>query len=178
MDLSRRDDLASWFYVLLDLLLGQLPWKGVSTTVDVAVMKNRFDVKEAVENIAPSLFEIWQHIVSLKFEEEPDYELILRVLDEITTTNTIHEEDPYDWAPFVEQYRRTLAAEFGVALRIDGGTAVLPYYSELGPPPVVLQQIDGKRSISRSPLLRQRQRNYSIMEQSELDEKDDNGCCC
>jgi hypothetical protein len=92
--------------------------------------------------------------------------------------NNIRDDAPYDWAPFVEQYKRTLASEFGVALRIDGGTEVLPYYSELGVPPVVLQQIAGERGTLKSPLIRQRARNYSVMQLSELNERDDSGCCC
>jgi serine/threonine protein kinase len=177
-DLSRRDDLASWFYVLLDIFLGTLPWKGVTNGVDVAVMKNRFDVMEAVHGWAPQLVEVWQHITSLRFPDEPDYRMIFGALDEICQTNNIRDDDPYDWAPFLEQYRKTLAGEFGVALRIDGGTDVLPYYSELGVPPVVMQEIDGRLGALRSPLLRQRPRNYSVMQLSELNEKDDSGCCC
>lgn len=177
-DLSRRDDLTSWFYFLLDTLTGSLPWKGVSSNVDVAVLKNRFDVREAVNDLAPSLYDIWCHITSLQFEDDPDYDMMVRILDDICLQNNFHEDDPYDWAEYMDKYRKQLASEFGVALRIDNGTDVMPYYSELGVPPMIMQQIDGKKGTLKSPLIRGRGKNYSVMQLSELNEKDDALCCC
>jgi hypothetical protein len=169
--------LISWFYVILDLAQGTLPWKGVSDNTDVAMMKSRFDMREAVQDISPRLIDIWGHINSLKFEDDPDYGFIGSVLDEICATNHINEGDPYDWAEFVEQYRQLLSTEFGVALRIDGGADVLPYYSELGVPPVVMQQLDRRKTL-KSPLIRSGARNYSVIQASELNEPDGGGCCC
>jgi hypothetical protein len=177
-DLSRRDDLISWFYVIVDIGIANLPWKGLAADADIAAMKNQFDVREAVQEFAPQLFEIWRHIVGLRFEDEPDYGFILSVLEEICTSAGIHDDDPYDWNEFVEQYRNTLAGEFGVALRIDGGSEVLPYCSELGVPPAVMQQIDNRRSVLKSPLIRAGARNYSVMQASEMNEEDERGCCC
>jgi serine/threonine protein kinase len=176
-DLSRRDDLISWFYVILDLAQGTLPWKGVSDNTDVAMMKSRFDMREAVQDISPRLIDIWGHINSLKFEDDPDYGFISSVLDEVCATNHIDEGDPFDWAEFVEQYRQLLSTEFGVALMIDGGADVLPYYSELGVPPVVMQQLDRRKTL-KSPLIRSGARNYSVIQASELNEPDGGGCCC
>ena len=177
-DLSRRDDLASWFYFLLDVLLGTLPWKGVSSNTDVAVLKSKYDVAEAVKDLAPSLNDIWKHITSLSFESDPDYEFMLSILDDICARNNFKEEDPYDWAEYMEQYRKQLTNEFGVALRIDAGTDVMPYYTELGVPPTIMQQIDKKKNSLKAPLIRGRGRNYSVMQLSELNEKDDTWCCC
>lgn len=177
-DLSRRDDLASWFYFLLDVLLGTLPWKGVASNVDVAYLKKSYDVREAVKDIAPALNDIWTHITSLQFTDDPNYDLMLGILDNICNENHFQEDDPYDWEDYMDKYRRQLAGEFGVALRIDNGLEVMPYYSELGVPPMIMQQIDGKKSSLRTPLIGRRGRNYSVMQLSELNEKDDKWCCC
>ncbi|OHT00692.1 CK1 family protein kinase [Tritrichomonas foetus] len=177
-DLSRRDDLTSWFYFLLDVLLGTLPWKGVSSNVDVAVLKNRYDVQDAVKDLDPLLYDIWSHIASLAFESDPDYNYMLSILDQICSKHGFKEDDPYDWADYIEQYRKQLANEFGVALRIDSGADVMPYYTELGVPPIIMQQIDGKKNSLKAPLIRGRGRNYSVMQLSELNEKDDTLCCC
>jgi serine/threonine protein kinase len=176
-DLSRRDDLASWFYVFLDMVLGTLPWKGVAAHDDVAVMKSNFDVREAVQDVAPRLFDAWQMIAGLSFESEPDYALVSSILDDVCNENGVREEDQYDWGEFAAQYRGTLAAEFGVALRIDGGADVLPYYSELGVPASIRTQIEARTGRAvRSPLVRTR--NYSAMQASELNEVDERKCCC
>jgi hypothetical protein len=177
-DLSRRDDLISWFYVVIDVGTAGLPWKGLAANIDIAAMKNQFDVREAVQDFAPRLFDIWRHIAALRFEDEPDYGFIFGILDEICSTAGVTDNDPYDWAEFVEQYRNTLAGEFGVALRIDGGAEVLPYYSELGVPPAIMQQIDNRRTVLKSPLIRTGARNYSVMQASEMNEDDERGCCC
>jgi hypothetical protein len=162
---------------MIDMALGTLPWKGVSAHVDVAVMKTNFDVREAVQEISPRLIEIWQHIAGLAFDSDPDYEMMFRILEEICAENGIRNEDQYDWGTLVEQYRGTLAAEFGVALRIDGGTDVLPYYSELGVPAVIRSQLEPRAGRTlRSPLVRTK--NYSVMQASELNEIDEKGCCC
>jgi serine/threonine protein kinase len=177
-DLSRRDDLISWFYVILDIGAANLPWKGLSDAANITEMKNQFDIREAVEELSPRLFDIWRHIAALRFEGDPDYGFILSVIDEICEGAGVRDDDPYDWAEFVEQYRNTLAGEFGVALRIDGGSEILPYYSELGVPPVIMQQIDNRRSVLKSPLIRSGARNYSVMQASEMNEDDERGCCC
>jgi hypothetical protein len=176
-DLSRRDDLASWFYVLLDMALGGLPWKGVAAHADVALMKRRFDVRDAVRDLAPRLADVWAHIADLAFDAEPDYALVLGVLDAICDAAGIREADPYDWADFIEQYRQTLTAEFGVALRLDGGADVLPYYTELGVPATIRTQVEAAAGRTmRSPLVRPR--NYALTQASELNEADEARCGC
>ena len=186
-DLSRRDDLISWFYFILDIAApGGLPWKNSPANVDVAVMKKDFNVSQFVkENIpgAPQLVQIWDLLVRLKFEEEPPYGEIDELLNEIMAQNNIHDDDPWDWADYVAAYRDKLTADFGgVALRIDGGAEAVPYYTELGVPPQIMQQIESRmtsrqhqQSSLTSPLIRRQQ--YSTMQLSELDEKDA-GCCC
>lgn len=177
-DLSRRDDLVSWFYFMLDIATEGLPWKGLKNGQDVLTMKKKFDMAEALHPISPKLMEIWEYVLSLKFEDEPDYRKIESKLVEVMDELGIKETDPWDWMNIIEQYKGTLSDEFGVPLRIDGCGEILPYYTELGVPPVIYQQMDGRRDPLRSPLLgKHRGKNYSVMQLSELNEKDE-GCCC
>ncbi|KAH0792994.1 CK1 family protein kinase [Histomonas meleagridis] len=181
-DLSRRDDLISWFYFVLDALLGDLPWKGNEDNTDIAMLKSKYDVKAAVEDVAPQLFDIWQHITSLNFEDDPNYQFILQKLNEIMSDNHIIDDDKYDWDEYMSQYRRQLTNEFGVALRIDGGADIQPYYTELGVPPTIMKEMSDKKRMYQ-PLLqanvpKYHGKNYSIMQYSELNEKDDKCGCC
>jgi serine/threonine protein kinase len=177
-DLSRRDDLASWFYVLIDALTGGLPWRGVTNNVDVAVMKNQFAMRDAVGPFSPILYEIWLHISSLKFSTDPDYEFILGKLEQVMRAGGIGETDEFDWTAGMDEYRRTLASEFGFSPTVEAQEEdVRPYYTELGPSPVIMQGIH--RAGMKSPLIRPQGRNYSIMQQSELNEGDQKQeCCC
>jgi hypothetical protein len=176
-DLSRRDDLVSWFYVFLDFALGGLPWKGIADSDQVATMKDRFDVREVVADMSPRLFEVWQYISALKWEDDPDYAMILDVLNEICTAHGINEDDGYDWAEFVADYRDALADELGIPLRIDDGADVLGYSAELGASRVVMHQLAEGRQL-KSPVVRAGPANYSIVHASEMDESDVAECCC
>lgn len=179
-DLSRRDDMISWFYFVLDILTTGLPWRNTPSSVDVAQMKAQFNVREFVEPLAPELADIWDLLQPLKFEDDPPYQKIIDLINKIMARNHIHEEDPWDWASFVAAYRDKLTNDFGVALRIDGGADSMPYYTELGVPPQIMQHIEtrmGGGGNMHSPLLGARNRQHSAMQLSELDEKD-SACCC
>ena len=174
-DLSRRDDLISWFYFIIDIMSDGLPWKGLINSIDVAIMKKNFNMKEFVLNISPELNDIWLSINQLHFDEEPNYDFIEGILHQIIDIRSIKDEDPWDWNDYVNIYKSKLTDEFGVGLRIDGGVDSVPYYSELGIPPTILQQIESRKNNLNIPLIRSRQ--YSQMQLSELNEKDEK-CCC
>lgn len=169
-DLSRRDDLISWFYFTIDILTAGLPWK--NSTDDIIELKRNWDVDAAIAPISTKLKEIWNHINSLEFEDDPNYARYTEILTEICRESHIKETDPYDWTPYLQEYSSRLAAEFGVALRIDSGGYMQSYRSELGLPPSVYSQM----GIS-TPLLSSSRKNVSRMELSELNEQD-RGCCC
>jgi hypothetical protein len=158
---------------LVDSLVGGLPWKGVTNNIDVAVMKNQFSVHEAVAPFSFALYEIWLHISRLKFDSVPDYAFLVGKLDDVMRENGIGEDDEYDWAGFMEEYRGVLTREFGFAPEFPG--SVGPYYTELGPSPVIMQTLN--RPGMRSPLVRPQGRNYSVMQKSELNEGAQRQCC-
>ena len=72
-DLSRRDDLISWFYIIYEFIIEPLPWRKVENKVQILTKKENFDVASKVSPVAPELFEIWRSINSLKFEDTPCY---------------------------------------------------------------------------------------------------------
>ena len=94
-ELSRRDDMISWFYVVADLIMGQLPWS--RNVKDILATKQSCDMAEFVSPVCPDLDGVWQHISSLTFEQEPDYGMIARALTGIMDSLEIQMEDPYDW---------------------------------------------------------------------------------
>ena len=173
IDLSRRDDLISWFYFTLDMLMGGLPWKGVQDGQDVMVMKKNFDIHGAVEFICPELEQIWPMITHLRFEEDPDYDGIEAILTHACETRKIKGNDPYDWEDYVQKYKESLEKGFGVKFNEEGKNP-MTYMAELGVPPTALMNVAG----IRDPLLPRKNLEQSTMQLSELNEKDDIGCCC
>ena len=172
-DLSRRDDLVSWFYFTLDILIGGLPWKGVQDSTDVMVMKKNFDIHGALEFVCPELEKIWPMITHMRFEEEPDYDGIESVLVHACESRKIKGNDSYDWEEYVAKYKESLEKGFGVKFNEEGKNP-MTYTAELGVPPTALMNVAG----IRDSLLPRKNQEQSTMQLSELNEKDSLGCCC
>lgn len=118
---SRRDDFESLIYMILHFLTGSLPWiaaledKGLgfeekrkavfdlkkefgeSPYWDTALIKVSNDDDEELMNIPPELKEFYKEIVSLGFEEKPDYTKYRRILKEILVKNYLEYDYIYDW---------------------------------------------------------------------------------
>jgi len=82
--LSRRDDLESLGYMLLYLYNGSLPWQGYcgdDKNMQVCETKGRLTVDVMCRG-APEVLQYYlAYVRQLKFEEEPNYEYLLLVLD-------------------------------------------------------------------------------------------------
>ncbi|KAK8886261.1 hypothetical protein M9Y10_041721 [Tritrichomonas musculus] len=96
-ELSRRDDLISWFYVITDLLIGDLPWRSLNNKDEIMIMKQNVSFSALLNPIVPEMTEIWQLIKKLKYDEEPDYQRIRILLQEAMLASNIEENSPYDW---------------------------------------------------------------------------------
>jgi serine/threonine protein kinase len=73
-ELSRRDDMESLGYVLINLYLGALPWQDTpASKIDEA--KRLITIRE---DVAPVIKRYLQYVRSLKFEEAPDYAKLIK----------------------------------------------------------------------------------------------------
>jgi serine/threonine protein kinase len=101
-ELSRRDDLISWFYVLLDLVEGRMPWPGKKDKQRCIRRKRRFGPEHLCRSFPPEFTDRVAEIFALEFEQEPDYDAIKR-----TMCAAIEErggmDAPYDWQVVEEQ---------------------------------------------------------------------------
>ena len=93
MDLSRRDDLYSLMYSILDLAGVELPWKGVTFQMDVIQKKLDHPLSQLLEALGPSFVEIGRHIESLEFADAPDYKL----MRELCLRGAVPEQQLYQW---------------------------------------------------------------------------------
>ncbi|KAA8494969.1 Casein kinase 1-like protein HD16 [Porphyridium purpureum] len=82
--LSRRDDLESLGYMLLYLFNGSLPWQGYcgdDKNMHVCETKGRLTV-DVLCRSAPEVMQYYlAYVRALKFEEAPDYDYLMLVLD-------------------------------------------------------------------------------------------------
>ena len=84
-DLSRRDDLWSLLYILVEFCTGDLPWGSKRDKDDIGAIKEKFLslrlLKTGQPGEIPSCFvPFMQHLYSLKFESKPNYAYLIELL--------------------------------------------------------------------------------------------------
>ncbi|KAH0787077.1 CK1 family protein kinase [Histomonas meleagridis] len=108
-DLSRRDDLISWFYLTYEFVIGVLPWRSAENKDEIVLIKEKFDVASRVSPIAPELYEVWRHISALSFTDTPNYAHIYECLSRICRRNGLKLNDPFDWAEILHRHNSKIA---------------------------------------------------------------------
>ena len=101
MELSPRDDLISWYYMSIDMILGPLPWRHIENRADILQKKRSTDMAKLGSKIAPEFADIWKHISSLRYDDMPNYDLLHTFLHKICINNNINQDDKYDWDPVI-----------------------------------------------------------------------------
>ncbi|CAG9530273.1 unnamed protein product [Cercopithifilaria johnstoni] len=107
-DQGRRDDLWSFLYMLIEFIVGQLPWRSSS-------YKNLLSLKlqseeNLLKNCPHEFYTIFDHIRHLNFSGRPNYALITRKLREICERKHYLTDDPYDWEMGGRYYEEQLRA--------------------------------------------------------------------
>ena len=75
MDLSRRDDLYSLIYTILDLFGIPIPWRGAPAS-DIGNLKKNNPISTLVAPLGEKFVNIAKHIESLGYADAPNYKLI------------------------------------------------------------------------------------------------------
>jgi casein kinase I family protein HRR25 len=88
-ELSRRDDVESLGYVLIELINGSLPWKKLkvrnaySTKHQMYIKIRNMKEQASWNDICPAMVEWMNYCKKLSFTDEPDYEHLLKILRKI-----------------------------------------------------------------------------------------------
>lgn len=86
-DLSRKDDVESWFYLLVELSKGSLPWrlKTDRALVQASKMSARTDTRTTfLEKCSKEYDEILTIVDSLTFPDVPPYEKVVALLESVS----------------------------------------------------------------------------------------------
>ena len=78
---SRRDELERFLYVVVRLLIKQLPWDNVKDRHEMARIKRQATPRQICRGPAVFLVPAFQHVFSLDFAEDPNYRLIRNVFE-------------------------------------------------------------------------------------------------
>ncbi|KAM6204054.1 tau-tubulin kinase 2 [Sarcoramphus papa] len=96
-EMGRHDDLWSLFYMLVEFVVGQLPWRKIKDKEQVGSIKERYEHRLMLKHL-PQEFNIFlDHISNLDYFTKPDYQLLMSVFDNTMKTFGVIESDPFDW---------------------------------------------------------------------------------
>nr|KAF6503235.1 tau tubulin kinase 2 [Molossus molossus] len=96
-EMGRHDDLWSLFYMLVEFVVGQLPWRKIKDKEQVGSIKERYDHRLMLKHLPPEFSIFLDHISSLDYFTKPDYQLLTSVFDNSIKTFGVFESDPFDW---------------------------------------------------------------------------------
>jgi serine/threonine protein kinase len=90
---SRRDDLESCVYIILNMFLGKLEWFDKNNTNMYLLKNNIINIEEV-----PSFIKIILHYVrDMNFDETPDYTYIIDIMVKVFNENNYVNDGKYDW---------------------------------------------------------------------------------
>ncbi|XP_016094696.1 tau-tubulin kinase 2-like [Sinocyclocheilus grahami] len=96
-EMGRHDDLWSLFYMLVEFMVGQLPWRKIKDKEQVGNMKETYNHRLMLKHL-PDEFSIFlDHISNLDYYTKPDYQLLMSVFDNSMKSYNVVENDLYDW---------------------------------------------------------------------------------
>jgi serine/threonine protein kinase len=88
---SRRDDIESCLYIILYMLTGQLEWFDFKTNRQI------YELKRDIISVPSFIKQLLTYVRELKFDERPNYEYIIDVLDLEYTINLFVNDGKYEW---------------------------------------------------------------------------------
>jgi hypothetical protein len=95
---SRRDDVESCIYVMLYMITGKLEWLNGTTNRHIFELKRDIVYKDKDKDYVPAFIKsLLTYIRELKFDERPNYDHIINILDLEYTINLFVDDDKYEW---------------------------------------------------------------------------------
>ncbi|BFG06751.1 tau-tubulin kinase homolog Asator [Drosophila madeirensis] len=96
-EMGRHDDLWSLFYMLVEFVNGQLPWRKIKDKEQVGLTKEKYDHRILLKHLPSDLKQFLEHIQSLTYADRPDYAMLIGLFERCMKRRGVKEADPYDW---------------------------------------------------------------------------------
>lgn len=100
--LSRRDDFISLSYMLIYLSKGILPWQGIISSNNQHHKVRDIKIEtylngKLLDNINKALYHLITYSISLKFNEKPDYDYLIKLFKNYCYDENINIDYKWDW---------------------------------------------------------------------------------
>ncbi|KAL0809436.1 hypothetical protein ABMA28_011615 [Loxostege sticticalis] len=109
-EMGRHDDLWSLFYMLVEFVNGQLPWRKIKDKEQVGLMKEKYDHRLLLKHLPSELRQFLEHVQQLEYADTPDYAMLTALLERCCKRRGVRDTDPYDWEKDAVSVSRTRAA--------------------------------------------------------------------
>lgn len=96
-EMGRHDDLWSLFYMLVEFVVGQLPWRKIKDKEQVGLIKEKYDHRLMLKHLPQEFSVFLEHVLCLDYFTKPDYQLLMSVFDSSIKAHGVVDSDPFDW---------------------------------------------------------------------------------
>ncbi|CAD2214903.1 Protein tyrosine kinase/Protein kinase domain containing protein, putative [Angomonas deanei] len=133
-ELGRVDDLWSLLFMLVEFATGTLPWRKYKDKEDIGRCKEESINPHLVRNLPREFQPFLAHLQLLKYEDEPDYDLLLGLMNRALERRGYPADKPVDWEMDPEALAREEEAAALAAQQASKPEAP-PRNAQLPPPP-------------------------------------------
>ena len=95
-ELGRKDDLISWFYSLIEMWKGRLPWASQDKN-KVRAVKATTDIAREIKGMPSQMVSVYRLIRRMERDEEPDYKLLMSFVCAAMEECGASWDDPWEW---------------------------------------------------------------------------------
>jgi tau tubulin kinase len=100
--MGRHDDLWSLFYIIVEFVVGQLPWRKMKDKEQVGNMKDKYDHAVFLKHLPQEFGSFLEHIQSLDYYDKPDYNKLQGLFHACMKRKGVKDTDLYDWEKTAE----------------------------------------------------------------------------
>jgi len=97
-DLSRRDDIWSILFILVEFATGSLPWRKLRDKDKIGEMKKEGVGPYLVSSLPPQILAFMDHLQTLEYADQPDYQLLKKLLQQsLAACSGGNANKPFPW---------------------------------------------------------------------------------
>jgi serine/threonine protein kinase len=131
-DVGRRDDLMSWWYSVVEMANGELPWGEERDKTKTFTEKSASDCGIRLTTALPSeLLTIHQTISALRYEDQPDYDAIMQLMVRAMKASKCNWRGKFDWEERIDLATRNKLSYVNFEIP-DGEEPTIPTFKGEG----------------------------------------------